>query len=71
MRLTYTDHAKQRIKERGIEEWEIEHIIKYPTYTKKVKKGRIAAYSKTKNRMVKIIYKDMENYKKVFSVMFP
>ncbi|MEK6792926.1 MAG: DUF4258 domain-containing protein [Nanoarchaeota archaeon] len=35
MDLVYSSHAKKRMMERGIEEWEIEHVIQYPSYIKK------------------------------------
>jgi len=28
MNVIYSDHAKKRMKERGIDEWEIEHVLK-------------------------------------------
>ncbi len=34
MKIVYSDHAKKRIKQRGIEDWEIEHILKFPEYIK-------------------------------------
>ena len=35
MGIIYSDHAKKRMKQRGIEDWEVEHILKHPSYIKK------------------------------------
>ncbi|MBU1252202.1 MAG: DUF4258 domain-containing protein [Nanoarchaeota archaeon] len=35
MKIVYSSHAKKRMKQRGVEEWEIEHILKHPSYTRK------------------------------------
>ena len=71
MKIIYLDHAKRRLKQRGIEEWEIEHILKHPSYTKKSFDGRKIAVGELKDRKLKIIYIQEESYIKVISVMFP
>ena len=38
MKIVYSEHAKKRMKQRGIEEWEIENILKHPDYIKKLLK---------------------------------
>lgn len=40
MDVRYSNHALKRMKERGVERWEVEHIIKHPSYTKKSFEGR-------------------------------
>ena len=70
MKIIYLDHAKRRLKQRGIEEWEIEHILKHPSYTKKSFDGRKIAVGELKDRKLKIIYIQEESYIKVISVMF-
>lgn len=69
MNIIYLDHAKKRIRERWIEDWEIEHILRYPTYIKKSFDSRIIAVGEIKNREIKIVSKE-ESYIKVISVMF-
>ena len=34
MKIFYSDHSKKRMKQRGIEEWEVEHALKFPLYQK-------------------------------------
>lgn len=70
MKIIYSDHAKKRMKERGIEDWEIEHIIKHPSYIKKSFEERRIAVGEIKNRKLKIIYSEEESYIKVVSIMF-
>lgn len=53
------------MKQRGIEEWEIEYIIKHPNYTKKSFDGRKIAIGKVKDRIIKIIYLSEESYIKL------
>ena len=54
IKIIFSDHALKRMKERGIENWEIEHLIKYPEYIKKSFEGRKEAVGNIKNRIIKI-----------------
>ncbi len=69
MKILYSDHAKKRMKQRGIEEWEIEHILKFPEYIKKSFRERRESVGKIKNRFTKIIFIELENYIKVITVI--
>ena len=40
MKIDYSDHAKKRMKQRGVTELEIEHILEHPDYIKKTFEGR-------------------------------
>lgn len=70
MKIIYSDHAKKRMKERGIENWEVEYILKHPSYTKKSFDERKIAVGRIKDRELKIIFTGEENYIKVISIMF-
>ncbi|MFH1311066.1 MAG: DUF4258 domain-containing protein [Nanoarchaeota archaeon] len=69
MDIIYSDHAKKRMKKRGIEGWEVEHILKFPSYTKKSSDGRIEAIGSVKNRMLKVIFTKAENYIKIITLI--
>lgn len=69
MKIVFSDHAKKRIEERGIEEWEIEHILKFPLYIKKSFEERKEAIGKPKERIIKIVFKKEENYIKIITVI--
>ena len=69
MNIIYSDHAKRRMKERGIEDWEIEHLLKHPSYIKKSSEGRREAVGESKNRKIKIVFIREDNYIKIISVM--
>ena len=71
MEIFYSDHAKKRMKQRGVEDWEIEHVLKHPVYTKKSFEERKIAIGEIKNRKLGIIYSEEESYINVISVMFP
>jgi len=70
MNVVFSAHAKKRIRERGIGNWEIEHLLKHPSYIKKSFDERRIAVGEIKNRKLKIIYAEEESYIKVISVMF-
>ncbi len=71
MKIIYSDHAKKRIKERGIEDFEIEYVLKHPSYIKKSFDERKIAVGEIKNRKLGIIYFEEESYIKVISVILP
>ena len=70
MNLIYSDHAKKRMKQRGITELEIEHVLKYPEYVKKSFEGRKEAVGKVKDKVIKIAFFEEENYIKIISIMY-
>ncbi len=69
MNIKYPKHAKKRMKQRGIEEWEVEHLIKYPSYVKKTFEERKEAIGEIRDRKVKIVFIEMENYIRIITVI--
>ena len=69
MKIVYSDHAKKRMKQRGITELEVEHVLNYPFYIKKSFEGTKEAVGKVENRIIKIKFIEMENYIKIITVM--
>ncbi len=69
MKIVYSEHARKRMKQRGISELEIEHIIDYPSYTKKSFENTKEAVGEVNNRLIKIKFIEIENYIKVITVM--
>ena len=69
MNIIYSDHAKKRMKQRGIEEWEIEHLIKHPSYIRKTFEERKEAIGEIRNREVKIVFINEENYIKIITII--
>lgn len=70
MKIVYSDHAEKRVKQRGIEDWEVEHVLKFPKYIKKSFDERKEAVGEIKNRKIKIVFVELENYIKVITVRF-
>ena len=68
MEIIYSNHAKKRMKQRGIEEWEIEHLLKYPSYIRKTFDGRKEAIGEIRDRFVKVIFIKQERYIKIITV---
>ncbi len=69
MEIVYSDHARKRMKQRGITELQVEHILRYPTYVLKSFEGRKEAVGTLQSRNIKIVFIETENYIKVISVM--
>ena len=69
MKIVYSDHAKKRMKQRGITELEIEHVLKHPSYIKKSFEGTKEAFGEVNNRQIKIKFVKIENYIKIITVM--
>ena len=69
MDIVYSDHARKRMKQRGITELEVEHILKYPTYVKKSFEETKEAFGKINKLEVKIEFIQRENYIKIITVM--
>ncbi len=67
--IIYSDHARKRMKQRGVEEWEVEHIIKYPSYVIKVAEEKRVAFGEMRNRKLKIVFIEGQNYKKVITIL--
>lgn len=69
MEAVYSDHAKKRMKQRGITELEVEHILKHPHYVKKSFEGTKEALGEVNNRQIKVKFIEIENYIKIITVM--
>lgn len=69
MKIVYSDHAKKRMKQRGMTDLEIEHVLEHPSYIKKSFEGTKEAFGVVNNRQVKIKFIKIENYIKVITVM--
>jgi len=55
---TLTKHAKQRIKERGISEEEVEEVLKNPDYSIPGPRGEMKVEKRIKRgRRIRVIYK--------------
>ena len=69
MEIVYSSHAIKRMKQRGISELEVEHILEHPFYVKKTIEGLKEAVGTVQNRTVKVVYDETENYIKIVTVM--
>ncbi|HLD43454.1 MAG TPA: DUF4258 domain-containing protein [Candidatus Nanoarchaeia archaeon] len=69
MKIVYSDHAKKRLRQRGVTELEIEHVLKYPKYIKKSFEGRKIAAGEANKRELKISFIEKESYIKIITVL--
>ncbi|HLC71540.1 MAG TPA: DUF4258 domain-containing protein [Candidatus Nanoarchaeia archaeon] len=69
MEIIYSDHARKRMKQRGLTELELKHILEHPTYVKKTFEGRKEAVGMINNRVAKIVFFETENYIKIITIM--
>lgn len=68
-KIAYSEHALKRMKQRGVTELELEHVLKYYTFLKKTFEGRKEAVGTIKNRLVKVVFVETENYLKVITII--
>ncbi|MEK6901661.1 MAG: DUF4258 domain-containing protein [Nanoarchaeota archaeon] len=69
MKIIYSDHAHRRMKQRGITELHIEHILAYPSYIKKSFEERKEAVGVVQDRTIKVVFFETENYIKVITII--
>ena len=69
MKIVYSEHAIKRMKQRGVTDLEIEHILKYPSYIKKSFEGTKEALGEVNNRSIKIKFVKIGNYIKIITIM--
>ena len=67
MYIKYSNHAKKRLIERGINEKDIIKVIEFPDYT--IKRGKeIEAYKKINEKMLKVVYININKFIKIITV---
>ena len=69
MDIVYSDHAKKRLRQRGIAEFEVENILRFPQYVRNTFEGLKEAVGNSNNREIKIVFVRKENYIKVVTVL--
>ncbi len=69
MKLIYSEHAKKRMRQRGITELEIEHILAFPVYIRKSFDERKEAVGEVKRRLIKVEFIEVENYIRIITVI--
>ena len=69
MKIVYSEHAGKRMKQRGITEIEIEHVLNHAYYIKKSFEGTKEAVGKVENRLIKVKFIEIENYIKVITII--
>jgi len=69
MDIIYSNHALRRLKQRGITQIEIEHILNYPYYIKKMFKKRKSAVGEVNKRIIKVVYIEKKNYINIITVI--
>ncbi len=69
MKLIFTHHAKQRIKERKITLQQIQETINFPDY-KISKEDKIESYKRIDNKLLKIIYAQKGKFIKIITLIW-
>jgi len=69
MRVVYSDHALKRMKQRGLTELQVEHILEYPSYVRKSFEGRKEAVGLLEHRIIKVVFVEIENYLKIVTII--
>ncbi len=68
MSLIFTNHAKQRMIERGIKLQEVQDTVDLPDYTVS-KEGKKESFKKIGNKNLKIVYSEKGKFIKVITVI--
>jgi hypothetical protein len=69
MDVVYSDHAKKRLKQRGITKLEAEQVLFYPLYIKKSFFERKIAVGVVNNRTIKVLFVEKKNYINIVTVI--
>ncbi len=69
MLIVYSDHATKRMKQRGITELEIGHILSYSEYIKKSRDGTKEAFGKVNNKYIRIFFVEEENLIRIVTLI--
>jgi len=69
MKILLTDHAKQRMAERGITLLQIQEAINFPDYTIS-KENKIESYKKINNKLLKIVHVKEGKFIKIITLVW-
>lgn len=70
MDLVYSEHAKQRMRQRGITHLHVIHILQFPECTiKNTKQGVTTVIGTVQARRMRIIYTEQEKYLKIITII--
>ena len=64
-----TNHAKERMKERGITQEEIEEVLQNPEYSYPGAKGEKNLVKKIKRKKIRVVYRDRPRRKIINTVL--
>ena len=67
--LVYSDHAKKRMKQRGLTELEIEYVFEFPECIRKSFEGRKEATATIRNRRIHVEFVERDNYIRIITIM--
>jgi len=69
MQISYSEHAKKRMNQRGITSLEIEQVLSQPAYIKKSFEGRKEAVGIIKSREIKVKFIETENNINIITII--
>lgn len=70
MQIIYSEHAQKRMRQRGIIELEIEHILKYPIMVRNSTDNKKVAIGEIRNKVIKVVFIYKENYIKIVTIRY-
>ena len=68
-KIIFLNHAEERRRQRGFTSIEIQFVIERPKIKRKRSDGRIEVIGNIRNRTIKIIYEEEENYINIVSLI--
>ncbi len=69
MNIVFSEHAKKRMKQRGITLLEVMHVLDFPLFVRNSYDETKQAVSIIHNRRIIVVFKTEENYIKIITVM--
>ena len=69
MVIVYSTHAKTRMKQRGIAEFEVAYVLSHSEYTREAGDGKREAVGRAQHRTITIIFTKKEKYINIITVM--
>ena len=69
MNIVYSHHAKRRLRQRGIAEFEVVDILQSPIELRHSLEGLEIAVGESNKRLIKVVFSRKESYIKVVTIV--
>ena len=67
-KIAFSDHAKLRMKQKGMSRLEIVYVLQYAYHVIKTRKGRKVAIGGINNRTIKVVFVETKKHIKIITI---